>query len=101
MFCFDTGHANMWRTWEQYVPRYLNKISALHIHDNHGKADEHLLPGDGTIDFISFFKVLKAHDYNGYLGLECVQRIGNYPGDHMDLAATIFQRVSQILAKTA
>lgn len=101
MFCFDTGHANMWCTWEQYIPRYLNKISALHIHDNHGKADEHLLPGDGVIDFISFFKMLKAHDYNGCIGLECVQRIGNYPGGHLDLAETIFQRITQMLAKAA
>ena len=28
---------------------------SIHIQDNHGNRDEHLVPGDGTIDFDVFF----------------------------------------------
>jgi sugar phosphate isomerase/epimerase len=95
--CFDTGHANHWHTWDVYIPNYIERISALHIHDNHGQSDQHLIPGDGKIDFTAFFKTLKSQGYNGYLGLECVQRIGNYSGGCSDLAETIWERLHVML----
>jgi sugar phosphate isomerase/epimerase len=95
--CFDTGHAHHWHTWDAYIPDHIERISALHIHDNHGQSDQHLIPGDGNIDFTTFFKALKSHGYNGYLGLECVQRIGSYSGGCPDLAETIRERLHLIL----
>jgi sugar phosphate isomerase/epimerase len=33
---------------------------SLHVHDNHGAKDEHLWPGDGTIDWNETVKQLHA-----------------------------------------
>lgn len=98
-FCFDTGHAEVWNTWEKYLPTFTDRISALHIHDNHGEKDEHLIPGDGEIDFVPFLKQLKTHGYNGYLGLECVQKISRYPGEYHELADTIRKRIHSIFTQ--
>jgi sugar phosphate isomerase/epimerase len=36
------------------------RIASVHVHDNHGLKDEHLWPGDGTIDWPATVKALKA-----------------------------------------
>ena len=67
-WCFDTGHAHCYG----YEPDILRKCSvaplSLHIQDNDGSGDLHLIPGDGTIDWDLFLAVLKEI---GYLG-DCV-----------------------------
>jgi hypothetical protein len=90
-----TGHG-LAVDWVHYLPAYLNKISSLHIHDNHGEVDEHLIPGDGTIDFSALLSGLHSTGYNGYLGVECVQRVSDYPGDFLSLASLIKTRMSRL-----
>ena len=40
------------------------KIGHLHIHDNFGVKDEHLVPGDGKINFKPIIKALRKTGYN-------------------------------------
>jgi len=51
--CLDTGHLNAYGNGD--LAGWVNSLGDLtaevHLHDNHGKADEHLAPGRGTIDF--------------------------------------------------
>ncbi len=51
--CFDIGHWHLFG--KQPMSEWLEAISPrlfhLHLHDNHGRADEHLPVGEGTIDF--------------------------------------------------
>ncbi len=59
--CFDTGHANLAATAlgcslaelieRPEVTALSEKIVVVHAHDNHGVKDEHLLVGDGAIDW--------------------------------------------------
>lgn len=69
--CLDTGHL------------FLNKESLtdifektktytvhFHIDDNNGKNDDHLVPGEGSIDFTGFLGKLKEHEYKGFLAAE-------------------------------
>ncbi|MBR3553420.1 MAG: TIM barrel protein [Clostridia bacterium] len=64
-WCFDVGHAYC----SGYQPDILKKCSvvplSLHIQDNDGSGDGHLIPGDGTIDFDLFLKTLKDIGYAG------------------------------------
>ena len=50
------------------------KIDCIHLHDNHGEHDEHLLPGDGTLNWQKAMKGLKSSGYDGPLTLEIVYR---------------------------
>ena len=51
--CFDAGHWHLFgkRPMAEWLKAIGPKLFHLHLHDNHGRADEHLPVGDGTIDF--------------------------------------------------
>lgn len=49
--CFDIGHANTAGQIDAMIDTFGDRIVNIHIHDNHGKRDEHLTLGDGEIDF--------------------------------------------------
>ncbi len=68
-FCFDSGHANI--TGEMDIlERYLNRLIMTHVHDNHGKEDEHLLPGQGTIVWDPIVQTLRKKPDLPSLNLE-------------------------------
>ncbi len=70
-FCFDSGHANM--TGEiDLLERYLDRLIMTHLHDNHGKEDEHLLPGQGAIQWKPIIQTLKKRPDLIFLNLEVV-----------------------------
>lgn len=61
-FCLDAGHlfafgnANL----QQWLTALDSYIGQLHLHDNHGREDEHLPLGHGRIDFNLLFAHLKS-----------------------------------------
>ena len=64
-WCYDTGHANCFG----YSPAVLSECRtvplSLHIHDNDGNDDSHLIPGDGNIDWDMLVNVLADIGYTG------------------------------------
>jgi len=60
--CFDTGHANTESDWNGSVQTQLDAcidvIEYVHINDNLGDKDSHLMPGDGTIEWDTLAKIL-------------------------------------------
>ncbi len=49
--CLDLGHAHMTVGVPAAIATLGPRIVQVHAHDNHGLKDEHLFPGDGTIDW--------------------------------------------------
>jgi sugar phosphate isomerase/epimerase len=97
--CFDTGHAEISNSWDDFLSRgILPKIIALHIHDNHGYYDEHLIPGDGIIDFYRYIKILYEGGYGGIWGIECIQNIGKYNGTSEEIAEKAFTHMEYMLS---
>ena len=70
--CLDTGHAAIFfGSNVGDAVRYIgNRLEAVHIHDNMGKEDEHLIPGDGIIDWDGFAAALKEIGFSGVISLE-------------------------------
>ena len=56
--CLDLGHANIHPGTAEAIGILGNRIASVHVHDNHGAKDEHLWPGDGTIDWPVVTKAL-------------------------------------------
>lgn len=56
--CLDTGHLNAYGDGDLngWVAKLGSITREIHLHDNHGKVDEHLPPGQGEIDFRPLFK---------------------------------------------
>ncbi|NLT73630.1 MAG: sugar phosphate isomerase/epimerase [Chloroflexi bacterium] len=69
--CVDTGHANL---GDLLAPRAIrmagSRLLTLHLHDNHGQADDHLPPGRGNIDWTAVMEALRDVRYSGPLQLE-------------------------------
>ena len=58
--CLDLGHAHATVGIDEAVSVLGKRIVSLHVHDNHGMRDEHLWPGDGTIDWAKTAGLLQS-----------------------------------------
>jgi len=58
--CLDLGHAHITVGTAEAIATLGARIASVHVHDNHGTKDEHLWPGDGTIEWQSTVEALKA-----------------------------------------
>lgn len=68
---WDVGHANMQDMPQDEALRLLGShIRALHIQDNMGNADSHLLPFLGTLNLDSVMNGLSDIGYTGYFTFE-------------------------------
>lgn len=58
--CFDAGHWHLFgrRPLGEWLEAISSRLYHMHLHDNHGRADEHLPVGAGTIDFMPLRKHL-------------------------------------------
>jgi sugar phosphate isomerase/epimerase len=45
-------------------------LATTHVHDNHGRRDEHLAPFEGTIDWTGALMALQKVGYEGTMMLE-------------------------------
>ena len=50
-YCFDIGHAHITGQMAEQFELMKTRVRSTHIHDNDGKEDQHLFPGQGTIDW--------------------------------------------------
>ena len=83
-WCFDVGHA-----WcSGYAPDILKKCAvvplSLHIQDNDGSGDQHLIPGDGTIDWKAFTQTLRDICYLGDCVMEAHHQSLEAPDEERD-----------------
>ncbi|MBK34750.1 MAG: hypothetical protein CME26_04360 [Gemmatimonadetes bacterium] len=61
----DVGHRNMVGDPVEALRIAGPHLITLHLHDNHGEQDEHLLPGRGDIDWDGVVKALEDSAYSG------------------------------------
>lgn len=88
-FCFDVGHANASSIdMRQFLNELGDRVTALHIHDNNGKSDAHLIPYTQIrdqwgvelgVDWESFIAGLKDIGYNGALMFETFRATNHLP----------------------
>jgi len=64
-FNIDIGHAHLAdfpeeERLEKSFSHLRELVSSVHLHDNHGEKDEHILPYDGSIDWPNAIRILKS-----------------------------------------
>lgn len=88
-WCYDTGHANAFGHPVTLLESCGTAPLSLHIQDNHGEMkDEHLLPGDGTVDWKLFLETLRKIGYQGELVLEAHHQSIDAPDNQRDAILT-------------
>jgi sugar phosphate isomerase/epimerase len=89
--CLDLGHAHITPGIPEAIGTLGKRIAQVHVHDNQGLKDEHLFPGDGTIDWTATLDALKQLPTPPAAVLE----IG-YDLDHTDVSDRIRQSFEKL-----
>ena len=96
-WCFDVGHA--WCCG--YAPDVLKDCDvtpmSLHIQDNDGSGDLHLIPGDGTIDWDLFIQTLRQIGYLGDCVMEAHHQSLEAPDEERDAILSRLLTTAQTL----
>jgi len=71
----DIGHANINGQIEPFLTTFADKIVHIHVHDNHGKSDQHLGIGYGTTDWKKVANLLRRISYDKIVTIESVEHI--------------------------
>jgi sugar phosphate isomerase/epimerase len=80
--CVDTGHANMGTLGPAHAIRMAgDKLFTTHLHDNFGQVDDHLPPGQATIDWPDVFRALDEVGYDRPFMLELSDNARHRPYD--------------------
>lgn len=78
--CWDTGHANIEGAQYKEILDVGEELYAVHINDNRGALDEHIIPFMGTLNMDEIMHALKDVGFQGPFTLESgsVLRLKNY-----------------------
>jgi sugar phosphate isomerase/epimerase len=72
-FLLDVGHAHInggMKVIEKYIRKFGDRIEHIHMHDNHGKSDEHLPIGKGKTNYKKVVRLLKKIGYDKTITFE-------------------------------
>jgi sugar phosphate isomerase/epimerase len=93
---FDVGHAYcVGDDPAATIPRVARFIRHFHLEDIAAtRVHQHLVPGEGAIDFAATFRAIRAIGYDGWVTIELYP----YADDPDTAARTALERVTEILA---
>ena len=91
--CLDLGHAHITVGVAEAFSVLGDRIVSMHVHDNHGVKDEHLWPGDGSIEWPKVGEALQRLKTPPAAVLEISQNLGDAPGAIPDRVQKSFERL--------
>ena len=91
--CLDLGHAHITVGVAEAMNVLGKRIVSMHVHDNHGVKDEHLWPGDGSIDWIAVRDAVQGLSNAPAAVLEISQNIGDAPSALAERIQKSFDRL--------
>ncbi len=93
-FCHDCGHENCYTQGIEFMPLFGKRLLCTHIHDNRGikDCDDHMLPFDGTVDYLRYAEHIRASGFTGTLMLEVFKnkRYGEQMATYDSLSSEAF-----------
>ena len=100
--CWDTGHAHM-NGLNQYeeITKLGESLGAVHIQDNFGDADRHLMPLVGTVDFDAVVRGLKEAGFQGPFTFEAdhILNSGELPTELKQKSVALLYEVGKYLVR--
>jgi len=68
--CYDSGHGNIGGDGLSYLETVKDRLLSIHLHDNDGSGDQHLMPLDGVVDWPRLAGILAASSYRKCISME-------------------------------
>jgi len=100
--CWDTGHGHA-SSLDQMKSVHLlgSRLKALHVQDNDGVNDQHLLPFQGTINWSQLMKALRDIQYTGDFTYEAHRSLHVLPDELFDAGLKYAKAVGDYLVGLA
>ena len=95
--CMDFGHALLGGDVPDAVETAAEHLIATHVHDNHGREDEHLVPYSGAIDWDAALVTMQKIGYEGTYMMELANT--GSPAAVLEDARRARQRFERALAQ--
>jgi sugar phosphate isomerase/epimerase len=95
--CLDFGHAHLMGDVADAIETAAEHLVTTHVHDNRRRADDHLVPYQGTIDWPSALLMMQKIGYDGTYLME-LAGTGN-PAAVLEEARRARQRFERALAE--
>ena len=108
-FCLDVGHANMFgKNIYQYITTLGKRLKTVHIHDNAGTCDSHMIPytqrvmkGMGSaVDWNGFLRGLKEVGYEGPISFETFRVLKQMPDELQDKVLQLIAGIGTYFKRT-
>jgi sugar phosphate isomerase/epimerase len=94
--CLDFGHAHMDGDLLDAIETVSGHVITTHVHDNHRRADDHLVPFDGSIDWPSAMTAVQKIGYDQTLLFEITAH--GSPKDTLARAKRAREKLERLLA---
>ncbi len=91
--CLDLGHAHITVGVNEAITVLNQRIISMHVHDNHGTKDEHLWPGDGTIEWAAVRDAVQGLKTPPAAVLEIMHGLGDAPSALEERVQKSFERL--------
>ena len=87
----DSGHVHVTgESLAEAVQAAGERLFHVHVDDNQGLRDQHLIPGDGSVDFPELYRLLAKAEYAGFL---CAELGWDYTVDPIPAARQTIERL--------
>ena len=94
--CMDFGHAFLGGDVPDAIETAAEHLIATHVHDNHGRGDDHLAPYEGSIDWDAALVTMQKIGYEGMYLMELANT--GSPSDVLERARRARQRFEKALS---
>lgn len=107
-FCLDVGHVLLYqKDICEFVKIIGNRLTLLHIHENDGRTDSHLIPFtqvnrtgiDTCVEWEDFMSVLREVNYEGNLSFETFNAITVMPAEMKAITLQLISNIGKYFRK--
>ena len=100
--CYDSGHGNIVHNGRaarglEHLERHLDRLQALHLHDNDGSGDQHKLPFEGNIDWKRLADDIRRSAYARVVSFELSMANTPFKDDPDGFLKDAFARCSKVV----
>ena len=68
--CYDSGHSNVSGTRLERLDTLKDRLISVHLHDNDGSSDQHMLPFSGIVDWRRLARIIAESAYTKPASME-------------------------------
>jgi sugar phosphate isomerase/epimerase len=96
-YCLDTGQAHLGDGVEAALEVMKPNVRIVHVHDNNGKEDSHLLPMAGSVDWQKVMQLVRRDAPDAALVLEASER--HESPNPLDDARRVFENLENLKSR--